>query len=53
MMTLLLLLIVDVLQVINDLLETDKVGPFFLAAMAIIVWLDQKVQQINNPQEMS
>lgn len=40
MMLLLSLIIVLVLLLLNDLLESDKVGPFFLMAMAILVNID-------------
>ena len=40
MAMLLSLMIIFILLLLNDLLESDKVGPFFLIAMAIIVNVD-------------
>lgn len=40
MIALLMIIVVSSLQIINDLLETDKVGPFFFMAMAILVNID-------------
>lgn len=40
MAMLLCLVIIFILLLLNDLLESDKVGPFFLIAMAIIVNVD-------------
>ncbi len=40
MAVLLSLIIIFILLLLNDLLESDKVGPFFLIAMAIIVNVD-------------
>ena len=37
---LLSIVIIDVLLVINDMLETDKVGPFYFIALAVLVNLD-------------
>jgi O-antigen ligase len=34
--------IIVILQLMNDLIETDKVGPFFFLSLAIIVWIHQK-----------
>lgn len=39
-MALLALIVIDSFQIINDLLETDKIGPFFFVAMAILVNCD-------------
>lgn len=36
------------LLLINDMIETDKVGPFFFLAMAIITNMDLKVQGLIN-----
>jgi O-antigen ligase len=35
------LVIIHLLQTMNDLVETDKVGPFFFMAMALLVGVDQ------------
>ena len=40
LMALLSLIVIDAFQIINDLLETDKIGPFFFMAMAILVNCD-------------
>ncbi|MEN0004601.1 MAG: O-antigen ligase family protein [Bacteroidota bacterium] len=40
MAALLSLIVLMTLQLINDLVETDKIGPFFFIALAIIVNLD-------------
>ncbi len=37
-----MLIIISALQLINDLLETDKIGPFFFMAMAMLVNVDLK-----------
>ncbi|MCB0588558.1 MAG: O-antigen ligase family protein, partial [Phaeodactylibacter sp.] len=44
MMALLSLVIILSLLIINDLIETDKVGPFFFMNLAILVNLDLKQQ---------
>lgn len=35
------LVVIHFLQTMNDLVETDKVGPFFFLAMALLVTVDQ------------
>lgn len=35
------LVVIHLLQTMNDLVETDKVGPFFFLAMALLVSIDQ------------
>ncbi|HMO37890.1 MAG TPA: O-antigen ligase family protein [Saprospiraceae bacterium] len=40
MIALLMIIVISGLQIINDLLEVDKVGPFFFMAMAILVNAD-------------
>lgn len=40
LMALLSLIVIDAFQIINDLLETDKIGPFFFIAMAMLVNCD-------------
>ncbi len=40
MIALLTIVVISTLQLINDLLETDKIGPFFFMAMAILVNID-------------
>lgn len=40
MIALQMIIIISSLQLINDLLETDKIGPFFFMAMAILVNVD-------------
>jgi membrane-associated HD superfamily phosphohydrolase len=42
MIALLMIIVISSLQIINDLLETDKIGPFFFMAMAILVRVDVK-----------
>lgn len=42
MAALLSVVIIDSFLIINDLLETDKVGPFFFVSMAIIVVVDRE-----------
>jgi O-antigen ligase len=39
------LVVIHLLQTMNDLVETDKVGPFFFLAMALLVMVDQFNQQ--------
>jgi hypothetical protein len=50
MASLLSLIIILTLLLINDMIETDKVGPFFFLALAIIANADIKVknQEIEN-----
>lgn len=45
MIALLMIIIISALQLINDLLETDKIGPFFFMAMAIVVNMDVRNRQ--------
>lgn len=45
MIAMLMIVIISALQLINDLLETDKIGPFFFMAMAIIVNMDTRNRQ--------
>ena len=40
--------LIDIVILINDLLEADKVGPFFFLSMAIVVFLSVKTQISNN-----
>ena len=40
LMAILSLVIIDALLLINDVVETDKVGSFFFMAMAILVNMD-------------
>jgi len=40
LMMLLALIVIDAFQIINDLLETDKIGPFFFMSMAVLVNCD-------------
>ncbi|MFK7933004.1 MAG: O-antigen ligase family protein [Saprospiraceae bacterium] len=40
LMMLLALIVIDAFQIINDLLETDKIGPFFFLTMAVLVNCD-------------
>lgn len=42
MVFLLTMIIIDALLIINDMVETDKVGPFFFLCIAVIVNLDLK-----------
>lgn len=42
MMAMLCIIIISVMQLINDLVETDKVGPFFFMSLAILTNLDLK-----------
>ena len=42
--------IIVVLQLMNDLIETDKVGPFFFISLAIVVWIHQKYVKVLKPQ---
>jgi hypothetical protein len=45
MMAMLCIIIISVMQLINDLIETDKVGPFFFMSLAILVNLDLKYRR--------
>lgn len=43
------LIIIHLLQLMNDLLETDKVGPFFFLSLAILIkiHLDYQKEETN------
>ena len=41
------LVIIDALCLINDMVETDKVGAFFFMGMAILVNLEQQIVEEN------
>lgn len=45
LMMLLVLVVINAFQIINDLLETDKIGPFFFMAMAMLVNSDLATQE--------
>lgn len=45
MMALLSLIIILSLLIINDLIETDKIGPFFFMNLAILINLDLRLQR--------
>jgi O-antigen ligase len=45
MTTLLSLIIILALLIINDLVETDKIGPFFFIHLALLVNLDRRAQK--------
>ena len=51
MAMLLCLIVIYVLLLLNDLLESDKVGPFFLIALAIIVNVDLRNQALARASE--
>ncbi len=40
MIALLMIVVISLLQLINDLIETDKVGPFFFISLALLVNVD-------------
>jgi 4-hydroxybenzoate polyprenyltransferase len=42
MIALLMILVISALQLINDLLEVDKVGPFFFMSLALLVNVELK-----------
>ena len=44
MMALLSLIIILSLLIINDLIETDKIGPFFFMNLALLINLDLRLQ---------
>lgn len=44
---LLMLLVISSLQLINDLLETDKIGPFFFISLALLVNVDLRNRGIG------
>jgi O-antigen ligase len=39
--------LIDIVILINDLLEADKVGPFFFLSMAIVVFFSVKAKEVN------
>ena len=39
--------LIDIVILINDLLEADKVGPFFFLSMAIVVFFSVKAKEAN------
>lgn len=43
---LLSIVIIDVLLIINDMLETDKVGPFYFIALAVLVNIDIRSEEL-------
>lgn len=48
MASLLCIFIISTLQLMNDLLESDKIGPFFFLSMALIVFYDLKSRRIED-----
>ena len=48
MAALLCLIIIDSFLIINDLIETDKVGPFFFMSLAILVVVDKSNRNITS-----
>lgn len=44
---LLAIVVIDAFQIINDLLETDKVGPFFFMAIAVLVRQDLRNHKLG------
>jgi O-antigen ligase len=46
LMVLLCTIVIDAFLIINDLIETDKVGPFFFICIAILVNIDLKNQRL-------
>jgi len=50
---LLAIVVVDAFQIINDLLETDKVGPFFFAAIAILVRQDLRNHKLGRRPQLA
>jgi O-antigen ligase len=46
MIAMLILLVISSLQLINDLLETDKIGPFFFISLALLVNVDLRNRRI-------
>jgi len=48
LMAILSIIVIDALLLINDMLETDKVGPFFFIAMAWIVNIDLKNRRLKS-----
>jgi O-antigen ligase len=47
MMAMLCIIIISVMQLINDLLETDKVGPFFFMSFAMLVNIDLRERRLQ------
>ncbi len=47
MMAILCIIVIDALLLINDMLETDKVGPFYFMAIALIVNQDLKNRKLK------
>ncbi len=47
------LVVIHVMQTMNDLLETDKVGPFFFMSIAILANIDQLNQEDTSIDESS
>ena len=47
MMAMLCIIIISVMQLINDLLETDKVGPFFFMSLAMLINIDLRERQLE------
>ena len=47
MMSILCIIVIDALLLINDMLETDKVGPFYFIAIALIVNQDLKNKRVE------
>lgn len=53
MAVLLSLIIIDALLLINDMIETDKVGPFFFISIAILVNQDlENKRRLSSPKEV-
>jgi len=48
MSVLLSLVVIDAFLIINDLIETDKVGPFFFMGAALLVVIDQANQKLQS-----
>ncbi len=51
MMSILTMVIVITILLMNDMIETDKVGPYFFLSMAILVNMDLKNKKLNQPIE--
>lgn len=47
MMAMLCIIIISVMQLINDLLETDKVGPFFFMSLAMLINIDLRERRLQ------
>lgn len=52
LMALLCIVVIDAFLIINDLIETDKIGPFFFISMAIIVNVDLANQRDRRLKEL-